>query len=399
MLELIALARTMAWPITILIAWFAGEAGARFMKLPRISVYALTGFVAAHTQLGLLPPGNPNGSLLLANVAFGLILFEAGHRFNLRWVVSNYWLGLSSLCEAFLSFVAVYWLALQFQVTGPNALLLAALAMASSPATVVQVVNEQRSAGQVSERALHLSVLNCVLVVFAFKLLLGLVVFKTSGSLLQAAGASLLVLACSAALGGLFGTMVPLLLRSIRPGHANNTLAFALAVIVLVALTHALKLSPVLATLTFGLVVRHRRIVLSQSDRGFGVLGDLLSVILFVYVTATLEWQKVVSGIGLGMLILLVRTLCKLLGVSLFAWVSGISWRKGWLTGLAMLPISAFVVLLLEQSRYLGIDPQPLLTPLAAALLTLEILGPVLTRLALVWAHEVPDNKEECHVT
>lgn len=399
MLELIALAKSMAWPVTILIAWFAGEAGARFLKLPRISVYALTGFVAAHSQLGLLPASNQNGSLLLANVAFGLILFEAGHRFNLRWLACNYWLGLSSLCEAFLSFVAVYWLALQFQVTGANALLLAALAMASSPATVVQVVNEQKSAGQVSERALHLSVLNCVLVVFAFKLLLGLVVFKTSGSLLQAAGASLLVLASSAALGALFGTLVPLLLRAIHPGRANNTLAFALAVIVLVALTHALKLSPVLATLTFGLTVRHRRIVLSQSERGFGVLGDLLSVILFVYATATLAWQQVLAGVELGMLVLLVRTLSKMLGVSLFAWVSGISWRKGWLTGMAMLPISAFVVVLLEQSRYLGIDPQPLLAPLAAALLTLEIFGPVLARLALVWAHEVPDNKEECHVT
>lgn len=213
-MDLTTLAWNLAWPITILIAWFAGEAGSRYLKLPRISVYALAGFGFAHTQPGLLPQASSNGMLLLANVAFGLILFEAGHRFNLRWLRANYWLGVSSLSEASLTFVAVYLFSILFNVSGTNALLLAALAMATSPATVVQVVNEQRSAGQVTERALHLSVWSCVWVVFAFKLILGLLVFKTSGSLLQAAYSSLLVLAASAALGAVFGLMVPALLRA-----------------------------------------------------------------------------------------------------------------------------------------------------------------------------------------
>jgi hypothetical protein len=34
--------------------------------------------------------------------------------------------------------------------------MLASLSMATSPATVVRVINEQRSSGQVTERVLHL---------------------------------------------------------------------------------------------------------------------------------------------------------------------------------------------------------------------------------------------------
>ena len=45
------------------------------------------------------------------------------------------------------------------------ALLLASLAMSTSPAAIVRVVNEQRSSGQVTERVLHLTAVNCVLAV------------------------------------------------------------------------------------------------------------------------------------------------------------------------------------------------------------------------------------------
>jgi Kef-type K+ transport system membrane component KefB len=266
--------------------------------------------------------------------------------------------------------------------------------MATSPAAIVRVINEQRSSGQVTERSIHLSALNCVLAVFAFKVVVGLVIFQTSGSVWQAIYSSLIVLAASVVLGAGFGIVMPALLRAIgRTGH-DSTLAFAIAVIFLVTLTHSLKLSPALATLTFGLVSRHRRVVLNSSQRSFGALGDLLAVLLFVFIAATLEWRQVVAGIGLGLAIIAVRLIAKTAGIGLFAHMSGITWRKGLLLGIAMTPISAFVILVLEQTRYLGIDLADQLAPLAAAALTLEVLGPILFQRALIWAREVPDTKE-----
>jgi len=395
MIDLTSIATDLAWPMTLLIAWLAGELGHLWAGLPRISVYAIVGFALASTQAGLLPESPAVGTLLLANIAFGLILFEAGHRINLRWLWFNPWVGLTSLAEAILTFGAVYAVARGFEMSTSNALLLAALAMATSPATVIRVVNEQRSSGQVTERVLHLSALNCVMAVFAFKLVIGLEVFRTSGSIREAAYASLIVLSTSAVLGALFGLVMPTLLRAVKRTPNDSTFAFAIAVIFLVALTHSLKQSPVLATLTFGLVARHCRIALGQSQRGFGALGDLMSLLLFVFVAATLEWQKVTAGIGLGVAIIAARFAAKMIGVGIFAHISGISWRKGLLTGMAMTPISAFVILVLEQTRYLGIDLVDQLSPLAAATLTLEIIGPIVTQRALMRAREVQDT-EEC---
>jgi Kef-type K+ transport system membrane component KefB len=383
----------LAWPLTLLFAWLAGEVGHRWLRLPRISIYAVVGFVLAHSQGGLLPHATSGTLLLLANIAFGLILFEAGYYINLRWLRTNPWIGITSLVESVLTFAAVYVLvAYGFGLPAITAFLLATLAMATSPATVVRVVHEQRSAGQVTERALHLSVLNCVLAVLVFKIIIGLSVFKVSDTLGPAAYNSMFALLISLILGALFGVIIPMLLRAIHRTHQDCTLVFALTVILLVALTHSLKLSPILATLTFGLVTRHRRIILNPSQRGFGVLGDMLAILLFVFIATALEWHKVLAGMTLGLSLIAVRYLAKTIGISLFARLSGITYHKGLLVSLAMTPISAFVILILEQTRYLGINLFDQLAPLAATALILEIMGPIFVQRALYWANEVPNK-------
>ncbi|QNM98932.1 cation:proton antiporter [Chitinimonas koreensis] len=392
MIDLTPLAE-MAWPFAILIAWFAGEYGYRRARLPRISIYAVVGFALAPSQAGLLPPGQPASMLLLANFAFGLILFECGYRINLRWLRTNPWIAATSVTEAALTFAAVYLLAILFGQAKSTALLLAALSMATSPATVVRIINEQGSSGQVTERVLHLSALNCVLAVFTFKVVVGLVVFRTSGNIWEATYSSLIVLSASVILGLAAGFLIPAMLRLTERTRHDGTLAFTIAIIFLVALAHTLKLSPVLAALTFGLSARHRRIILSSSQRGFGALGDLLSVLLFVFIAATLEWRQVIAGLGVGLGIVAVRQIAKIAGIGLFAHRSGISWRKGLLIGMATTPMSAFVILVLEQTRYLGINLVDQLAPLAAAALTLEVLGPILVLRALIWAQEVPESK------
>jgi Kef-type K+ transport system membrane component KefB len=388
--ESLQLSSDLAWPLALAIAWVAGEFGHRWTGLPRISIYGLVGFVLANAQAGLLPD---SGRVeLLANIAFGLILFELGYRINLRWLRANPWLGVTSLTEALMTFVAVFYVAQAFGVQFIPSLLLASLAMATSPVAVLRVVNEEHSSGQVTERILHLSAFNCVLAVLTFKLVVGLWVFQNTGDILHALWNSLVFLLVSAALGGLFGVAVPGLLSRLNNTERDATVLFAIAVVVLVALTHALNFSPVLATLAFGLIARHRRVALSQAEKNFGTLGNLLTVLLFVFMASTLEWRMTLAGAGLAFVLVVVRFLVKTLGVTAFAHVSGITWRKGFLTGMALTPLSAFVILLLEQTRQLDIGLVDELTALAAMTLLLEVAGPVVTHWALVLAKEVHDR-------
>lgn len=390
--DVLASASDLGWPLVLALAWVLGELGHRWTGMPRISLYGLAGFAFGHAQLGLLPQAG--SGMLLANVAFGLILFEFGYRINLHWLRRNPWLGVTGVLESAATFFAVYAVARAAGSANLTALLLASLAMSTSPAAVMRVVNEERSSGQVTERVLHLAAVNCVLAVFAFKVIVGFWTYESSGSLAQAVSNSAVVLAVSVGLGAAFGFGVTGLLRHLGRLSQDATVAFAIAVVLLVAVTHAFKFSPVLAALTFGFVARHRRVALNTTQRNFGALGDLLAVVLFVYVATTIEWSRVVAGFGLGLALVAARLVAKVVAVGALARVSGLTWRKGVLSGLALMPISVFVILVLEQARYLGIDLVDQLAPLAAATLLLEILGPVVMQFALRRAGEAVQPRE-----
>lgn len=383
----------LAWPLAMTLAWMAGELFYRWTALPRIAVYGLAGFVFGNLAAGYLPPSEAKNFMLLANLGFGLILFELGYRINLRWLRNNPWIVATSLLEAACTFAAVYLVAHLCGMDRLPAALTASLAMSSSPAGLLRVLNEQGAAGQVTERAMHLTALNCVMAVFTFNIVVGIGVFQTSGDIAHAAGSSLLVLAASAGMGALFGALVPLWLRLIDASR-EGTLAFALAVVLLVAITSVLPLSPVLAALTFGLVARHRRISLSPAQRNFGVLGDLLTVLMFFFVATKVQVEHVSGGLALGLLLVLVRAVVKVAVCTLFARVSGISARKGALSGLALTPMAVFAIILMEQTRWIGVDLFDSLAPLAAVMLLLDVAGPILTQRAVVWANETRTGKE-----
>ncbi|HAT30982.1 MAG TPA: sodium:proton antiporter [Janthinobacterium sp.] len=394
MQSILSIAADLSWPFAIALAWVVGEFGHRWTGLPRITFYGVVGFVLAQTQVGVLPHMGGGPILLLADVAFGLILFELGYRINLRWLSNNPWIAVAGLVESICTFAVVYVIAGEFDVKPVTAMLLASLSMSTSPATVMRVINEERSSGQVSERVAHLSALNCVLAVFTFNVIVGFSDFRRSGDLLDAATSSFTVLLASAAVGILFGVVVPAMLRKLGNMSQDATVAFALSVILLVAVTYTTRLSPLLATLTFGLVARHRRIAFSQAQRNFGALGELLTVLLFVFAASTLAWPQVVAGAGLALAMIVGRGITKIVSVSAFSHVSGISWRKGVLTGLALTPGSVSVVLLLEHARHSGVDFANELGALAAFILILELLGPIIIQRALIWAKETHNEPE-----
>ena len=82
------------------------------------------------------------------------------------------------------------------------------------------------------------------------------------------------------------------------------------------------------------------------------------------------------------------------LGVARF---SGTTFRKGALTGLALMPMSAFALLLLEESRRYGFDVGRDSLPVIVGLLVIQDeIGPWVTQRALLWAGEgQPINRSE----
>lgn len=382
-----------AWPLMLLAAWLAGEWVFRHWNLPRVCAYGVVGLVlggagisqnvAAHAAQGFM-----------ANVALGLTLFELGYRINPRWFGHNPWVIVAGIAQALLTFGAVFWVAGLFALSTDMRLVLAALCVASSPAAIMRVTHELRSAGQVTERLLHLCALNCLVAVLLLKLVVGYWHLETSGDFGKAAFNSIYVIGLSLVAGAVFGVVAPLLNR-ITTSSQSTTVTFAFLVLLLTGLAQSLHLSPLLAALAFGVVARERRIMLSHAQRNFGALGDVLAVFLFVYIGSLLSWDGLLTGLVLGVAVLGVRSAVHTLVNVSVARASGTTFRKGALTGLALMPMSAFALLLLEESRLYGFDLARESLPVIVGLLVLlDVIGPLATHRALMLASEAhPQEK------
>jgi Kef-type K+ transport system membrane component KefB len=376
-----------AWPLMLLSAWLAGEWAVRHWNLPRVCAYGAVGLLLGGVGLPQTV-ASPAAQGFLANVALSLTLFELGYRINLRWFRHNPWVLAAGLAQALLTFGAVFWVAGLFAMPIDHRLVLASLCVASSPAAIMRVTHELRSAGQVTERLLHLCALNCLVAVLLFKLVVGYWHLETSGDLGKAAFNSIYVITLSMVVGAGFGVVAPMLNR-LATSSQSTTLTFAFLVLLLTGLAQTLYLSPLLAALAFGVVARERRIMLSHAQRNFGALGDVLAVFLFVFIGSLLSWKGLVAGLVVGAVALLVRSSSHIVVNMSLARVSGTTFRKGALTGFALMPMSAFALLLLEESRLYGFDlARESLPAIVGLLALLDVLGPLVTQRALMFAGE-----------
>jgi Kef-type K+ transport system membrane component KefB len=388
------LLQAIAWPLALLIAWFLGEWLLERWNIPRVTSYVAVGLIGSLINLPGLTT-DITGLPFLANVALALVLFELGYRINLRWFRHNPWLLLLGVVESLVTFGVIYWVSGWFALPIEHRLIIAALSISASPAGVLRVANELRSTGQATERVLHLCAINCLFSVIALKIVVGYWTLSTSGDLVLAAFGSVHVVGTSIAVGALLGVAVPWLLRLRNTHERGVTVVFALAVLLLTTAAYGLMLSPLLAALTFGIVARERRVHLTSAQRDFGTAGDLLSAFLFVYIASLLTWVDVRTTFILGVVLILARTFTKVACNVAAARLSGISERKGVLTGLALTPMSAFAILLIEQTRLMGFDPAvQVLATMAGMMLLQELFGPIVTQRSLMAARETHVTRE-----
>jgi Kef-type K+ transport system membrane component KefB len=376
-----------AWPLMLLAAWSAGEWVFRHWNLPRVAAYGAVGLLLGGVGLSQ-NVASQAAQGFMANAALALTLFELGYRINPRWFRHNPAVLAGGLAQALLTFAAVFWVAGRFDVPLDHRLVLAALCVATSPAAVMRVTHELRSAGQVTERLLHLCALNCLVAVLLLKLVVGYWHLETSGDLGKAAFGSLYVIGLSLVAGAIFGAIAPLLNR-IATNSQSTTVTFAFLVLLLTGIAQTLQLSPLLAALAFGVVARERRVMLSHAQRNFGALGDVLAVFLFVFIGSLLAWHDLLAGLVLGVAVLAVRSVIHMLVNFGIARVSGTTFRKGALTGLALMPMTAFAMMLLEESRIYGFDvARDSLPAIVGLLVLLDVIGPIVTQRALMLAAE-----------
>ena len=375
--------------LALLAAGLCGELCYRAWRLPRISGYAVIGLVAGAAGFGVIDADSANAARPLLDVALGLLLFELGSRLDLRWIRRNPWLILSSVAESTLTFVLVLPVLLFLHVPTIVALVLSAIAMATSPAMVIQLKTELRAEGQVTQRLLTLTALNSMYAVVVEKLVSGWLHQEAYGNVFATILQPLYLLIGSLVLAFALARTCIFFYRRMNMQDEHSFVALFGLVLLAIAIAHLFKLSTILSLLAAGIIVKNMEARPQLWPQHFGTAGWLLTVILFVLTLTSFEWKDIGIG-GLAALGLIVaRLVGKLVGVLAFAKPSGLNWKQGVALGLSLSPMSALAYLLVDDTYtlYPNLDPS-LRAIMMCSIVVLQIVGPWLVYRSLALAGE-----------
>ncbi|RKP58509.1 cation:proton antiporter [Pararobbsia silviterrae] len=387
------------WPLTLDLAFWVGltlfaagicgELCWRAWRVPRLIGYGVIGLVAGPAGLGVIDTVLADDARWLMDIAIGLLLFELGSRVSLRWIRLNPWLVAMSVGEAALTFIAVWFVLHVLHVQPMTAAVAATIAMATSPAMIIQLRSELKSEGQVTERLMTLSALNSMYAVVVLKLLSGWIhqefygnvwatliqpPFFIVGSLLLAYG---LAISCN------------FLFRRISSADEHSFVVLFGLILLAIAIAHTLKLSTIMALLAAGIIFKNLDPRPQLWPTHFGTAGWLLTVVLFGVTLVSFEWKYIALG-GIAALALVgARFVAKLAGVLLFARSSGLGWKQGGALGVALSPMSALAFLLVSDTYtlYPNFDPA-LRAIIMCSIALLQLVAPLLIYRALAAVNE-----------
>jgi Kef-type K+ transport system membrane component KefB len=361
--------------------------------LPRIVGYIGTGLLLGPAGLGMIPELPETEWRLVVELALGILLFELGSKVNLRWLKANPWIACTSLLEACATFSALFGLLVWFDVASTTAAVVAAIAITTSPAIMVRTVAESRAQGQVTERLLLMTALNCIYAVVFHKLAVAFMHGETGTSFTHAVLQPLYLIVGSALLGWLFGIAFERIRRHL--GRHEETFSFILFGMITIEtiLASTLMLSPILVLLAAGLITRYRRQRPRTFPAHFGSVGAVLVVLMFTANGLAADLSGLRQNMLLVFLLITVRAIAKLLPVLALASYSGINLRQAIALGIALMPMSSVALLLtLDTGVAFPTFGAGLGLALMSCIVVLELTGPVLVQLGLRLARETPEK-------
>ncbi|MBS0347603.1 MAG: cation:proton antiporter [Proteobacteria bacterium] len=309
---------------------------------------------------------------------------------DLGWLRVNRSLLGCAVGEAGLAFAAIFAFAFLAVGLSPGwSAATAAITMASAPAVVLLTAEESRAQGQVTQRTLLLTAINCALSFVVFAVVLGVVHAEQSGDWLNALAHPLWVVCGGIGIGMLCARLA--LIIAARHAKGSVTQVFILVAVALLAIGVARMLGvPVFLCLFMmgaALNMADRNRVLAYTDLPQG--HWILAIVLFVVTGAMLPLNDLNPITGLQALgLIVVRGLAKFAGV-LVTGRQDLPIAKRRLVGIGIQPLSATAIFMAAELAgiYPEVSGQALLLPLLAAAL-MEFAGPQMCRYALNKAGE-----------
>ena len=389
-------------------SYYVGHA-VKKIRLPSLIGYMFLGVFLGTSGLGLFHAQVLTDLSFITEIALGFVAFSIGMELSLP-SLRQQGIGIVSIifAESFAAFFIVAAGIYALTRDWPLALVFGSMAPASAPAGTVAVIQESRASGSLT-KALYAVVgfddgLAIIIFGFASTFAKSLLVSEATGT-----GAALMPgilqavkeIGLSCLVGTAVGFVFCQLVRFVRDRRDMLVLAFC-AVLVATGLSASLHLSLILTNMVIGFAfvnTRKGELVQAVSGRLLDVM-PLLFILFFTLAGAHLEIGALRSLGLVGVVYVVGRSAGLIGGARLGAmigsveakikkWVGiGILSQAGVAIGLSLIVKHEFAAIGSPHADMIGTS---VLATITATCIFFEIIGPVLTRLALAKAGEIPD--------
>ena len=376
----------------LLLLGLAGDLLSRWLPIPRVTLLIIFGVLIGSSGLALLPASAESWYPLISNVALLMVGFLLGGKLSLANLrqVGGYVLGIS-LAEVLGAALFVFAGLLLVGAPAPLALVLAGIAPASAPAAVTNVVEELEARGRYTDTLMGIVAIDDAWGLILFSLLLALaqmVGTGAEGTAWEAVGHGAWELGGALGLGLLIGVPAAFLTGRLHPG--TPTQAEALGVVLLAGgLALWLEVSYLLTALVVGATVVN---LAYHHDRPFSEIEYMdwpFMILFFLLAGASLHVDKLAHLGWIGLAYIAMRVLGLVVGAYAGGGLAGAEPRiRRWM-GLAIMPQAGVALgMALVAGEAFPHLKDTILPLVVGSTVVFELLGPVMTRLALIRAGE-----------
>lgn len=386
-----------------IIAGLLASRGARVLKLPNVTAFLVAGLIIGPSILGLINEKSVLSLNIISSVALGFIAFSIGGEFKLSNLKSIGRAPLTitvfqGLTTALFLVVGLIALGLVFpsvfgekQYVVPQALILGAIGLATAPAATLMVVRQYKADGPVTRILLPVVAMDDALGLMVFSILSAIASSFLGGEITFSSMVlkPLYEIFGSLLIGSLIGLLTSIGARFFA--SRGNKLALAIASVFLgVGLCEQFGFSSLLVCMMIGAVMvnlcKQQQVIFEQTDR----FTPPLFLLFFVMSGADLN-LSVLPAVGiLGVAYILVRSIGKCFGAMLGAVVEKTDSNIKKYLGLMLLPQAGVAIGMarLASAQFPQFGSRINAIVLAATLIY-ELIGPMLTKLALMKAGEI----------
>ncbi|HPY37944.1 MAG TPA: cation:proton antiporter [Bacilli bacterium] len=385
------------------LAMAAGLLSTRLMKLlnlPNVTGYLIIGLLLGPFVGHLFSEQAISDFSILSDIALGFIAFSIGCEFKLSSLKK---IGgkvvIITLFQALLTAVVVALAVFAFSRDVALSLTLGAIATATAPAATLMVVRQYKAKGPVVDTLLPVVAFDDAIGLIVFSVLLSISKVVATNSSLTAEAillAPLVEIFLSLAIGAALGALLALVMRFFK-SRANRLTLMITTVFLGVGLTKLFafidwySLSSLLLCMMIGAVFANMRSDSNLVVEGVDRWTPPLFMFFFILSGAELDVRVIVTVGLIGVVYIVARSVGKYFGAYLGALSTKSDKNIRHYLGFALLPqagvaIGMAKVVSEEMPSDIGVK---IVTVVLCSVLFFELVGPIITKLALMRAGEI----------